>query len=706
MTCLQSDAKLRKLSGRNCFRSIQGDEATDDKLGTPADTKDFIQNEIQGTSHLTHSVQRTEIYIPLPDSRQFRDNMLETVKEENEDPLSECNYPEMNTPDPDGISSKALDPLATEDLSGMATCGSPCVKADHFSDDGGGYAHSNSTDGATNDLVSQASDQAQASMSSQGEEVDAEGTGAIEIDLDSVLVLAKDELSPKETDATEPTVMENGELIQNRTMAMESMIEAEVSPASERALGLFTVHEPKIRASHSRKGRKVIDKDIKKCDILLAEKITCSNPNDGRVHSKSSFASKIRGDRATMTIAGETGCRNNADTIKFFKNGKNGSKAAIQENKVKSTCMIKNPGKRASLRKESCHCFNCEDSFNAKYDLIKHHEIHFGSGNLDIDSNLSIGKDSSLKTFVSKRETKRSCQPISKSLNHLMSKRQEVRQEGNGLFKANFGGTKENKNVREVKRSFIVDGKSCTASRHTTKKSYSCSECEKSFPEKGSLVRQTRTLTKIKPHSCYECGKSFTQDSTLLNHIRTHTKEKPYSCNECDKSFSRNSNLVRHYRTHTKEKPYSCNVCDNSFSHKTTLVNHIRTHTKEKPYSCNVCEKSFSHQTTLVSHIRTHTKEKPYSCNQCDKSFSQKNTLVFHMRTHTKENPYSCNKCEKSFHRKSILVCHIRTHTKEKPYFCNECDKFFSHRSTLTLYIHSQSLIHKLALLLQLLLRK
>ncbi|XP_046404923.1 uncharacterized protein LOC124170244 [Ischnura elegans] len=203
MTCLQSDAKLRKLSGVNCFRSIQGDEATDDKLGTPADTKDFIQNEIQGTSHLTHSVQRTEIYIPLPDSRQFRDNMLETVKEENEDPLSECNYPEMNTPDPDGISSKALDPLATENLSGMATCGSPCVKADHFSDDGGGYAHSNSTDGATNDLVSQASDQAQASMSSQGEEVDAEGTGAIEIDLDSVLVLAKDELSPKETDATE-----------------------------------------------------------------------------------------------------------------------------------------------------------------------------------------------------------------------------------------------------------------------------------------------------------------------------------------------------------------------------------------------------------------------------------------------------------------------------------------------------------------------
>ncbi|XP_046408819.1 uncharacterized protein LOC124173332 [Ischnura elegans] len=153
--------------------------------------------------------------------------MLITVKEEKEDPLSEGNYPLMYTPDAAGISSNALDPLATDDLSGMGTCGSPSVKADQFSDDGGGYALNTSTNGATNDLVSQASDQAQTSISSDGEEVDAEGTGAIEMDLNSMLVLAKEELSPKETDTTEPTVMENRELIQNPTMAMESMIEKE-----------------------------------------------------------------------------------------------------------------------------------------------------------------------------------------------------------------------------------------------------------------------------------------------------------------------------------------------------------------------------------------------------------------------------------------------------------------------------------------------
>ncbi|XP_046407940.1 uncharacterized protein LOC124172538 [Ischnura elegans] len=446
---------------------------------------------------------------------------LISVKEENKDPLRYDNYPEIYTPYPAAISSNALDPLATDDLSGMGTCGSPCVKVYQISDDGGGYVHNDSTDGATNGLVAQASVQVQASRSSQGDEVDAEGTRAVVIDRDTLLVLAKIELSPKETDATEPTDTENGELIQDHSMAMEFMTEAEESPAPQRASALFAVLEPKIRASHSKKGKKVMDKDTKKCDTLLADKITvCSNPIDGRLHSKSRHASKIRGDRATMTIAEKRGGCDNAETIKFFRsteNGKNAPKTAVRENKVKSTCMIKNPGKRASSREKSYHCFNCRDAFNAKSDLIKHLEIHFGSGFLVIDSNLSIGKDSSHKTVVSIRETNTSCQPISsKSLNHLMCKSQGVRRKENGLLKVNFGGSRENKNVYEERRSFIVDGKSSTVVPHTAKTSYSCSECENSFSEKGSLVR----------------------------HIRTHTKEKPYSCGECDKSFSRKDILI------------------------------------------------------------------------------------------------------------------------------------------------------------------
>ncbi|XP_046408712.1 zinc finger protein 37-like [Ischnura elegans] len=620
--------------------------------------------------------------------------MLETVKEENEDPLSEGKYPVMNTPDPAGMSSNDLDPLATDDLSGMETCGSPCVKADQISDDGGGYVHNDSTDGATDDLVPQAFAQAQASTSSQGEEVDAEGTRAIVIDLDTLLVLTKKELSPKETDATELTDTENGELVQNLTMAMESVTEAVESPGPERASALFAVLEPKIRASNSRKGKKVMDKDVKQCDTLPADKITsCSIPNDGRLHSKYRYASKIKGDRATMTIDGKRSGCDNADTTKFLRstdNGKNDPKGVTRENKVKSISMSKNTEKGASSTKKSYHCFNCRDAFNVKYDLIKHLEIHFNSGNLDIDSKLSTGKDSSLKTPVSRRENNSSCQPLSsKSLNQLMCKRQGVRQKGNRLLKDNFGGRRENKNVREVRKSFIVDRKSCTVSTHTAKKSYSCSECEKVFSEKSILVRHIQTHTKKKLYSCSECEKSFSRKNTLVRHIRTHTKEKPYSCNQCNKSFSEKSHLIDHIRTHTKEKPYSCGECEKAYSQKSTLNRHIRTHTKEKPYSCNQCNKSFSEKSHLIDHIRTHTKEKPYSCGECEKAYSQKSNLNRHIRTHTTEKPYSCNECDKAFSQKSYLVSHMQTHTKEKLYSCNQCDKSFSQKLTLVRHIRT-----------------
>ncbi|XP_046407672.1 uncharacterized protein LOC124172289 [Ischnura elegans] len=138
--------------------------------------------------------------------------------------------------------------------SGMGTCRSHCVKADQISDDGGGFVHNYSIYGATNDLVPQASIQAQASTSSQGKEVDAEGTRAIVIDLEALQVLGNQ--SPKETDATEPTVRKNGELGQNLSMSMESMTEPEELPAPERASSLFAVLEPKIGASISRKGKK------------------------------------------------------------------------------------------------------------------------------------------------------------------------------------------------------------------------------------------------------------------------------------------------------------------------------------------------------------------------------------------------------------------------------------------------------------------
>ncbi|XP_046407360.1 uncharacterized protein LOC124172006 isoform X3 [Ischnura elegans] len=294
------------LHGLLGLESVQGEEAAVDKFGSSADTKDCIQDVIEGNSHLIHSVQTTEIYIPVLDSHQSRANMLFNLKEEDEDRLSGGNYSVMHTTDPAITSTDVSDPLAMDDWT-------------------------------------------QASTSSQGEVVDSNGKETIVIDLDSLLVVAKRELSSNETDITEPSRMESGELIQNRAMAMESMTEAVELPAPERASAFFALLEPKIGASRSRKGKKVKE---------------------------------------------ET---------------------------------------------------------------------------------LSIGKDMPLKSLASKRETVSSSQPTSsKSLNHLLCKRQVVGQKGNKILKENFGGTRQKRNVSQARTRFIIDGKSCTGSRNIAKKSYSC----------------------------------------------------------------------------------------------------------------------------------------------------------------------------------------------------------------------------------------
>ena len=98
---------------------------------------------------------------------------------------------------------------------------------------------------------------------------------------------------------------------------------------------------------------------------------------------------------------------------------------------------------------------------------------------------------------------------------------------------------------------------------------YSCTECERRFPDIHGLKQHSVVHSDVRAFSCKGCGKSFKRRPGLTNHkcnLKTGSGEtkfkKSYKCNHCDYVSSRAGDFGKHLKTHSGEKSNKCNQCD------------------------------------------------------------------------------------------------------------------------------------------------
>ncbi|XP_061894437.1 zinc finger protein 32-like isoform X1 [Entelurus aequoreus] len=194
---------------------------------------------------------------------------------------------------------------------------------------------------------------------------------------------------------------------------------------------------------------------------------------------------------------------------------------------------------------------------------------------------------------------------------------------------------------------------------------------------KGS--KGDRHLNVDQHFECSQCGKTFGQKGYLIRHMITHSGKKPFSCPFCAKRFFFKEYLTRHMTVHKKE--HAGSHADSNFAPLSDM-NNMASDSSVTDHSEDTKEPSESNKDSQGDR-RRHTKHKPFECPQCGKTFTKKGNMIVHMRKHTEVKRFACSVCSKQFLTRGYINKHMRIHTGEKPFHCGVCNRRFTFKEGL-----------------------
>ena len=103
--------------------------------------------------------------------------------------------------------------------------------------------------------------------------------------------------------------------------------------------------------------------------------------------------------------------------------------------------------------------------------------------------------------------------------------------------------------------------------KHNSDNINMCAECGKECPNKYDLKWHMAKHTGEKSFACREdgCGKRFRISHMRSNHEKIHSGQRDFHCTQCDKKFIQRTSLMTHLKRHNGIKDHKCVTCGKAF---------------------------------------------------------------------------------------------------------------------------------------------